>query len=165
MSTLYIGWSWAAQSIVERNVNEALAEMGIPDAPVFLTPTPLNTLLWRVVVMTDEGHLEGLDSLMVDEGAMQFNAYPSDVIALEQASDLWSVSRLRWFAQDFVKARVEDEQLIISDLRMGQEPFYVFSHVVAERDNPHWRAIPAKHLSIAPGERFIAETWQRIWSE
>ena len=165
ISTLYVGWSWAAQAIVSRNVDEALAAMQLQDAPVFMTPTPFNTLLWRVVVMTDDGHLEGFDSLLVDEGPVRFASYPSETAAMEEASDIWTVARLRWFARDFVKARIEYDTLIISDLRMGQEPYYVFSHAVAARVNPHWEEIPAAHIPMAVNERFLGETWKRIWSE
>ena len=33
--------------------------------------------------MTDDGYLEGFDSLVVDEGPIQFTAYESDSAALE----------------------------------------------------------------------------------
>jgi len=165
ISTLYIGWSWVAQATVSRNVEDALASMQLQDAPVFLTPTPLNTLLWRVVVMTDDGYLEGFDSLMIDEGTMRFTAYPSAVDAMEDAGDIWAVSRLRWFARDFVKARIDNERLVISDLRMGQEPTYVFSHVVAARGNPHWKEVPGELLPMSFGDRALAQTWGRIWHD
>ena len=165
VSTLYVGWSWVAQATVSRNVDEALASMELEDAPVFLTPTPLNTLLWRVVVMTDDGYLEGFDSLVIDEGAIRFTAYPSAVDVMEDASDVWAVERLRWFARDFVKARVDNDRLVISDLRMGQEPTYVFSHAVATRGNPHWKAVPAELLPMSFGDRALAETWDRIWRD
>ena len=163
ISTLYIGWSWVAQATVSRNVEDALASMQLQDAPVFLTPTPLNTLLWRVVVMTEEGYLEGFDSLVVDEGKMRFTAYPSRADAMESADDVWAVNRLRWFARDFVKAHIDNDRLVISDLRMGQEPIYVFSHVVAARGNPHWKEIPAELLPVSFGDRALAQTWDRIW--
>ena len=163
ISTLYLGWSWVAQATVSRNVEDALATMELQDAPVFLTPTPLNTLLWRVVVMTEDGYLEGFDSLIIDEGAMVFKAYSSTVDAMENASDVWAVSRLRWFAGDFVKARIDNNRLIISDLRMGQEPTYVFSHVVAERGNPHWKEISTELLPVSFRDRALAQTWDRIW--
>ncbi len=165
LSTLYIGWSWAAQSVVRHNAETALADLELQDAELFITPTPFNTLLWRVVVRTDDGYLEGFDSLVVDEGTVQFREYVSDTQALEDASDLWSVQRLRWFAQDFVNARVENDRLIISDLRMGQEPTYVFTHVVAARGNPHWKEIPARLLPVSFGDRALTETWYRIWSD
>ena len=165
ISTLYVGWSWMAQATVSRNVEDTLASMQLEDAPVFLTPTPLNTLLWRVVVLTDGGYLEGFDSLMIGEGTMRFTAYPSAVDAMEDAGDVWAVNRLRWFARDFVKARIDKDRLVISDLRMGQEPTYAFNHVVAARGNPHWNAIPAERLPMSLGDRALARTWDRIWSD
>ena len=163
VSTVYVGWSWVAQATVSRNVEDALASMQLQGAPVFLTPTPFNTLLWRAVVITDHGYLEGFDSLMVDEGTMRFTAYASETDAIEGAGDIWAVSRLRWFAQDFVKADIDNDRLVISDLRMGQEPTYVFSHVVAARGNPHWKEIPAELLPVSFGDRALAGVWDRIW--
>ena len=163
VSTIYVGWSWVAQATVSRNVEDALASMQLQGAPVFLTPTPFNTLLWRAVVITDHGYLEGFDSLLVDEGTMRFTAYTSATDAIEGAGDIWAVSRLRWFAQDFVKAHIDNDRLVISDLRMGQEPTYVFSHVVAARGNPHWKEIPAELLPVSFGDRALAGVWDRIW--
>jgi inner membrane protein len=163
VSTIYIGWSWVAQATVSRNVEDALASTQLQGAPVFLTPMSLNTLLWRVVVITDHGYLEGFDSLVVDEDTIRFTAYPSETDAIEAAGDIWAVSRLRWFAQDFVKAHIDNDRLVISDLRMGQEPIYVFSHVVAARGNPHWKEIPAELLPVSFGDRALAGVWDRIW--
>lgn len=165
ISTLYIGWSWIGKAIVDSNARDALATLGLEDRPMFSTPTPLNTVLWRVVVMTDDGYLEGYDSLFVDEGTLDFRAFPSDAASLEEASDIWAVARLRWFAQDFLAARVEVDELILADLRMGQEPNYVFTHVVAERGNPHWREIPAELIEFEFADRALGTTWDRIWRE
>jgi hypothetical protein len=96
---MYVGWSWVAQANVSRNVQDALAALQLQDAPVFLTPTPFNTLLWRAVVMTDDGYLEGFDSLVIDEGTMQFTAHASEKNAIDDAGDIWAVNRLRWFSQ------------------------------------------------------------------
>ena len=165
VSTLYIGWSWAGKQIVENNAREALANMGLTDAPVFSTPTPFNTLLWRVVAMTDDGYLEGFDSLLVSEPAMRFTAYPTDNVAMSAASDIWAVQRLRWFASDFVAARMDGETLLMDDLRMGQSPYFVFTHAVATRGNPHFTAIPTELVEFSFENRALAETWQRIWAD
>ena len=164
LSTLYIGWSWIGKFIVEGNARDALAMQGLEDRPMFSTPTPLNTLLWRVVVLTDEGYLEGYDSLLIDEGPTRFRAYPSNSALLSDASHVWAVARLRWFTRDFLKATVEDDRLILADLRMGQEPDYVFTHVVAERGNPHWREISDELLEFEFADRALSATWDRIWS-
>lgn len=162
-SSLYLGWSWVAQGIVSRHAEAALAEQGLAAAPRFVTPTPFNTLLWRVVVMTDAGYLEGFDSLVVDEGRMTFASYPSDTAALEAAAHIPAVRRLRWFAGDFVRAEVVAGELQLADLRMGQEPVYVFTHVVARRGNPRWHAVETELLPVDFRDRSLGEVWDRIW--
>jgi inner membrane protein len=84
---------------------------------------------------------------------------------MEETGDVWAVERLRWFAQDFVRARIDNDRLVISDLRMGQEPTYVFSHAVAKRGNPHWKEIPTELLTMSFGDRALAQTWNRIWRD
>jgi inner membrane protein len=165
VSTLYLGWSWAAQAVVERHARGSLADLGLESAELFITPTPFNTLLWRVVVLTDDGFLEGFDSLLVDEPIMTFSASTSDTQALQAASDVWAVQRLLWFSQGFVKASVDNDRLILSDLRMGQNPVFVFSHVVATRGNPHWKPIPTELLPVSFTNRALSWTWQRIWTD
>ena len=164
LSTLYLGWSWMAQSIVARHTADALAERGLSGAPVFITPTPFNTLLWRIVVLTEDGYLEGFDSLLVDDGPIDFAAYTSDRQLLLEADTVRAVSRLRWFSRDFVKAGIVDDRLLITDLRMGQEPVYVFTHVVAARGNPHWEPISTELISPTIDERVLLDAWRRMWT-
>ena len=165
ISTLYVGWSWVAKSLVERDVVAAVNAMGLGDAPRFSIPTPLNTLLWRVVVMTDGGYLEGYRSLIADDGPMTFTAYASDIASLESASDVPAVARLRWFTHDFMKAQVRQDTLVLSDLRMGVEPTYVFSFAVATRGNPHWHPIMPERYRISIGSRNLLQFWDRIWHQ
>jgi inner membrane protein len=162
LSTAYLGWSWVAKTTVERHAREALASRGLEGAPVFSVPTPFNTLLWRVVVLTDEGHLEGLDSLLVDEETMTFTAYPSDWAALEEAAGLWAVQRLRWFADGFIQASVVSGQLVISDLRMGQGPTFVFRHAVAIRGDAGWEEIRPQQLRTLFTSEEIEAAWRRL---
>lgn len=164
LSSAYLGWSWLGKSLVEENARQALQQYGLENAPVFSVPAPFNTMLWRVVVMTENGYLEGFDSLLIDEGPMRFTAYPSDTRALRQASDVWAVERLRWFANGFVRAALQGDLLVISDLRMGQEPYYVFSHVAARRGNPHWHAIKTRLLPPDyDTAELLRQVWRRIW--
>ena len=162
LSTTYVAWTWVAKSIVEQDARIALAGKGLDDAPLFSVPTPFNSLLWRVVVLTDEGHAEGFDSLLLDEGPMQFEFFVSDKQALQEAKDLWAVQRLRWFANDFVRADVVNDRLIISDLRMGVEPKLVFRHAVAERANPRWQPIPAEQVRTLFSREDVAAVWWRL---
>ena len=164
LSTLYLGWSWIAQANVARHVQDELAARGIDDAPVFITPTPFNTIVWRAVVLTEEGYLEGFDSLLGAKAGIDFSAHRSDGQSLLDADGVWAVARLRWFSRDFVRASVDDDRLLITDLRMGQEPIYVFTHVVAVRGNPHWEPVPSELISPAIDERILLDAWKRMWT-
>jgi inner membrane protein len=162
LSTAYIGWTWTGKSIVEHEARSALSAAGIEYRAMFSVPTPLNSFLWRVVVLTDEGYAEGFDSLLVDEGGMRFTTHESDTLALAEAAGIWAVQRLRWFADDFVSADVIDGRLVITDLRMGQESRYVFRHVVAEQGNPHWRPIPPERMPVLFDRGDLATIFDRM---
>jgi len=162
LSTAYIGWTWAGKSIVEHEARTALADAGIDYRAMFSVPTPLNSFLWRVIVLTGEGYAEGFDSLLVDEGGMRFTTHVSDISALAAAGDVWAVQRLRWFADDFVSADVIDGRLVITDLRMGQESRYIFRHVVAEQGNPHWRPITPERMVVSFDRGDLASVFERI---
>lgn len=165
LSTAYLAWSWAGKLQVERHAREALATLGMVGAPIFSGPTPFNTVLWRVVVLTENGYLEGYDSLLVDEESMRFESYTTDNESLQAASNVWAVSRLRWFAQDFLKTEVRDKRLVLTDLRMGAEPQYVFSHVVAEYGNPHWKPVPTELLPVRFSRGDVDVFLERIWKD
>jgi len=164
LSTAYLGWSLVAKAMVGRAAETTLAGMGLQDAPRFSVPMPFNTLLWRVVVMTPDGFLEGERSLVADEGPMVFREYASDTRALEEASGFPAVRRLLWFNRGFMKAEQRDGRLVLSDLRMGAEPDYSFRFVVAERDGGGWREIvPGQVAWPWEARRRLAQMWERIW--
>ena len=165
LSASYLAWSWAGKMQAERHARAGLETLGLANAPLFSTPTPFNTVLWRVVALTENGYFEGYDSLLVSEGPTRFQFYASDTRSLQAASDVWAVSRLRWFSQDFMKAEVRDERLILTDLRMGAEPKYVFSHAVAEFGNPHWKAIKPESIPVQFSGSDLEPLWERIWND
>lgn len=167
LSTAYIGWSLVAKVMVERQAERSLAAMGLQDAPRFSVPMPLNTLLWRVVVMTPDGYLEGEWSLVADSGVMRFRAHETDIRAGDGVADFAAVRRLLWFNRGFMKYEARDSELVLSDLRMGVEPDYVFNFVVAERDGPGapWREVTPRQMQWPwEASRRIGGVWHRIWT-
>ena len=166
LSTCYIGWSLLAKAMVARAADTALAAQGLQDAPRFSVPMPLNTLLWRVVAMTPDGFVEGEYSLVADSGPLQFRRYTSDTAAFAAAQHLSAVQRLQWFNHGFMKAQVIDNELLLSDLRMGAEPDYAFTFVVAQRSGDTWQAITPRQLPWgARAAEQIGPLWDRIWNE
>jgi inner membrane protein len=162
LSALYLAWTVAAKLEVERTARDTLAELGLERAPLLTTPAPFNSLLWRVLVMTDTGYLEGFRSMLDGDAPLRFTAHASDSAVLRGLETDWTVNRLQWFTRGFYRVREVDDGVVISDLRMGLEPHYVFNFRVARIGNPH----PAPVVPVQlPGIRDFSRlrwVWARI---
>jgi len=200
LSTLYLGWTVAAQSHVEGVVHRTLAYAPLAHARTLVTPTPFNSLLWRVVVMEEDGYQEGFYSLLDESPRVLFERHTSDTRLLEPLRTDWTVQRLAWFSKGFygvgeapagtrvaqgsassvgqllglVDTAVAAEALpraggvpvVMTDLRMGQTPWFVFSFVVAERENERVSSVPSRQVpSERPPANALPALWRRIWSE
>ncbi|KAB7769044.1 metal-dependent hydrolase [Xanthomonas maliensis] len=171
LSSAYLGWSLLAKHLIDAQADRALAAMGLADAPRFSVPMPFNTLLWRVVAMTPSGYVVGERSLVADHGPMRFRGFSSNTQALGEVARFDSVRRLTWFNRGFMRARMVDDELMLSDLRMGLEPDYNFNFVVARRRDGHWQPIVPRQIQAAyraPAARdqlgkVLAQMWRRIW--
>ncbi len=163
MSMLYLGGSVAAQQHVEGVVKASLATDRAPADKVLVTPTPFNTILWRVVVMRGDRYEEGFYSLLDRERKIRFDAFPNDVALFQQLRLEWAVARMAWFTKGFFSMQERDGRAILTDLRMGQEPYYAFSFVVAQRQSPTFAAVPAQNIGrrgdVGMG---IAWVWTRL---
>ena len=53
-------------------------EPGLDAAQVLVTPTPFNTLLWRILIMDESGYYEGYYSLFDDKDNVPMHHYPSN---------------------------------------------------------------------------------------
>ena len=199
-STAYLAWSVAAQAHVEGEVQRTLAATPAETGRVLVTPTPFNTLLWRVVVMGDGGYHEGFRSLLDDGETVRLAWHESRNDLLEPLRREWSVRRLAWFSKGFYAVRQEPadlealvgsagtaspllgalpvaaaatatpgntgERIVISDLRMGQTPFFAFSFVVGTADEDG--AAPTDSLQVPtrrPPRDALGWMRQRIWHE
>jgi inner membrane protein len=84
---------------------------------------------------------------VADRGPIVFRRHASDRGALEAVDGYPSVRRLDFFTHGFLKAERRDGRLVLSDLRMGHEPDYVFRYAVAESDGQGgWREIAVQQL-------------------
>jgi inner membrane protein len=164
LSMLYLAWSVGAKLYVNDTVKHALAKQNIEYRTFLTVPTPLNTVLWRVLVMDDRGYHEGFYSLLDKERNIRFNHYPGNKHLLEGLTGHWPVQRLQWFTHGFYSVQKSDRDIVMTDLRMGHEPNYFFRFKVAEMGNPH--PVPTKSERIR-SERSVEQLhgiWKRIWS-
>jgi inner membrane protein len=143
ISTLYLCWTVLAQQHVIAVAEDSLLAGGVEGQQKLVTPTPFNSLIWRVLVITPDGYAEGFYSLLDGDKPIRLDHFPGGMNLYEALQDNWETARIAWFSRGFFAMREQDGEIRITDLRMGQEPAYVFGFAVARRD-------PAGLQPIAP---------------
>lgn len=165
LSTAYLAWSVLAQWHVRGIAKEALAARGAPPDRLLVTPTAFNTVLWRIVAMRDDGsYEEGFYSLFDGGRPLRTTRYEGGSPQLrESLRNVETVQRLASFSHGFYKLHERDGSAWVTDLRMGQEPHYVFSFLVARREGGAWvPLVPQRQGSRGDVRRALAWLWQRL---
>lgn len=161
ISTAYLVWSMGAQGYA-RHI--AQTQIDQPTAQVLVQPTPFNTMLWRILVMEEDGYKIGYLSLFDTDKIIAFKKFDNNKAMLYPIKDSFAVSRLSWFTKGFYGVREEDNQIIMSDLRMGLEPNqYVFQFVVAKKGSII--EIPNQAYSSGRDMSRLSKIWPRIWNK
>jgi inner membrane protein len=166
LSTCYLAWGLAAQQHVGRIANESLAAQGVAAERVLVTPSAFNSVLWRVVAVAGDEVHEGFYSLFDATPRIGFDRFARGNALVDELSGHDGVQRIRRFSKGFYQLRQDGARVLISDLRMGQEPVYIFTFAVAER---HSAAVPlaaTEQLSARIDiERGLPWLWRRLWGE
>ena len=165
LSTLYLSWTVVAKLHVEHFAQEYLAKKQITYTQMLVQPTPINTLLWRVLIMEEGGYAEGFYSIVDRHTDIHLTHYPSDVHFIDTLTNHKPVEGLHWFTQGFWGIRQHDNLIIISDLRMGMEPNYAFSFNVGKKRQARISPITSERRSSTTNwGRVLRWIWKRTWN-
>ncbi len=165
LSTLYVALSVGAKFTVERAAHASLQAQQIPYERLLTTPAPFNIVLWRVLAVTPDGYVEGFRSLLDQSEAVTFTRHESAPELLAGLEDHWPVRRLRWFTKGFYAVSRQGDAVVVTDLRMGLEPDYVFRFKVGEVGNPHARPVEAEAVPATRDLGRLRWVWERLWRE
>ena len=163
LSTGYLAWTLGAKLHVEHVARNSLINHDMVTTRVLTTPTPFNSLLWRILAVDDNRYYEGFYSLLDGGDPVEYASWPRKLELVDPLRDSWAVQRLQWFTKEFYAADSIDGDVVMTDLRMGFEPEYVFRFKVGEMGNPHPRPAPVERV---PGIRSLERlqwVWARIW--
>lgn len=148
VSTFYLGWSFAAQQIVEQRAARMLAEAGIVPERLRATPTPFNTLLWKVIAIDGARYLNLYVPVFGDESQVTAYVHPRGVAQIACGDGIEALEKLVAFNDGYFRVDVEDGKVVLSDLRMGLTPNYVFRFAVAEQTPEGLVAIPPERRTL-----------------
>lgn len=163
----YLGWGAAVQQQVLAQARASLTAQGLVVEHLLATPAPFNTLLWRVVAVGQGQYHEGFHSLLDAPGAIRFESFDQGRPLADALAGHEGLARIRAFSHGFWTVQEQPAgRVVLSDLRMGQEPFYVFRFAIAQRDaaTGAWRPLaPTESVGGRPpvGES-LSWLWQRM---
>ncbi|MGV6476582.1 metal-dependent hydrolase [Azotobacter vinelandii] len=166
LSSLYLGLTLAGKQMAENRVAAELARQGIRTEALFSTPTPFNSLLWRVLARDGEDYHEALVGW--------FDRRPPELVRLSRGTALLAglgaspqLARLRWFADDWLRYDEIDGKLVVTDLRLGMTGAHPFRFALAAKHDGRWQLLPEpEQLPMNRGRlEHLGLLWRRIWHQ
>ncbi|MEH0759146.1 metal-dependent hydrolase [Vibrio sp. 16] len=162
ISTLYLGWGYASQQMIASRVEQNLSAQNLPNQQVLITPTPFNTVLWRVVVMDEGKYWEGLASVLDGNDNIDFISHSLGEWPLEDQPE--TLIGLKSFSHNYLNYRVEGDSLIVTDLRLGMSNNLAFEFIFAEKsESGEWELLDSTQRY--PSERsfeLMGQLWERL---
>lgn len=167
LSSAYAVWSVGAQAHVTQIVHSAPEARSLSSERILVTPTPFNTMLWRVVLMHDEHYYEGFYSLF-DTGLdpahpIAFRRLPRGAELERHTAGFVEADMIRDFSKGFYALHDDGHRIHITDLRMGQHPFFAFSFAFAEHHSePLTPITPVRNSRRIPLQAGLEWLWMRM---
>lgn len=167
LSSLYLAWSYGAQQwMTHRVLDQARSDHWAPKK-MLVTPAPFTTLLWRVVMLDDQGQFtEGLVGVL-DDTPPRWVTLPLGQPPEPALAQLSDYQRMQWFTQGFLRQDLANDEWIVTDLRLGMTGLHPFRFGLATEHDGHWQPMtPAHRLPrVQPDWGRIGLLWQRIWDD
>lgn len=164
LSSLYLASTLAGKSMAEQRVEAQLARQGIRAEALFSTPTPLNSLLWRVVVLDGEYYHEALVGWF-DRHPPRLSQMPRGTALARVLADSPAHRRLAWFTNGVLRYDQIGDHLVVTDLRLGMTGVHPFRFDFASKRNGEWRVqreIDHWPAPLADLSQLLV-LWRRIW--
>jgi len=164
LSLIYVVWAFGAGEYVERRVKAKLARQEVPYSQFIASPAPFTTLLWRVVGIDKDRYFETYFSVFDRNRPLSVDFYPRNLALMRGIEEHPPVAKLKWFTRGYFALSIVDKGVVMTDLRMGSEPDYVFRFKVARLIDSHPDPTADERLKITQDWRRLALVWKRIWN-
>lgn len=118
----YLIYAIVNKSIVEQVVRKNMRDMNIPvlSSNYFTTPTPLNSLLWYVVIKDKNGFYINYRSVNDREENIPYEYFPRNDSLAESVIDKEELNKLIAFAQGYYTIENRNDSLLLNVIRFGQ---------------------------------------------
>lgn len=129
-TTAYLGWTLLAQQVALARASAILDERGIAAERLMATPTPFNSLLWRAIAIGDDGYFNLYIPVLEPAEQVPVYAHARGIAQVGCTDNIDAARTLADFSKGFYRLEVQDDRVILADLRMGLTPGYVFRFMI-----------------------------------
>ena len=130
LTSAYLGWTLIAQQVAVARADAILEDRGIEAERLLATPTPFNSLLWRAIAVEGERYFNLYIPVLGPADAASVYAHERGTGRIGCIDSIAPADTLARFSKGFYRVDVQDDLVILSDLRMGLTPGYVFRFVI-----------------------------------
>ena len=143
VSSAYLALAVLWQANVTNRASVIFARAGIEAKSIFAIASPIN-LVWRVISLENDRYHNLYLSPFDDDLQAMIYSHPRhpELVACLRGNDAFE--KLKWFSRGYYRSDLEGNQIVVSDLRMGLTPHYIFKFAIAEYDNGIAQAISPK---------------------
>lgn len=141
-SSAYMGLGVALQANAESRAQTIFAKAGIQASNVFAIAAPFNTVVWKVIGLEDDRYHNLYLSLFDNDENARIYTHPRHPELVACLQDVDAFAKLKWFSRGYYRADLEEEKVVVSDLRMGLTQSYVFRFAIAEHNGEMASEIP-----------------------
>jgi len=164
ISLVYLVWAFGAAEFVERRVTAKLARQNVSYSQLICSPAPFNTLLWRVLGVEQDRYFETYFSIFDGETPLSVAYYPRNLALMADLAAHPPVVKLQWFTRGYNAFATVGPYVVMTDLRMGSEPDYVFRFRVARLEGSRPTPIDDERVKTTMDWRRLTHVWTRIWN-
>lgn len=144
---VYLALGQASQTWAEHKALKHLQEQNIAVSRIKTMSTPLNNILWQILIEDRSGNRYEMFSHSLDGSTPEYRliSRASDTLSTPIPNDP-DIERLKWFTDDWIQLIEQNNQLVLQDLRMSFAGRYFFSFIIAEKQKDEtgkeqWRLI------------------------
>lgn len=119
LSTIYLGWTFVAKSIAKKVVIENLDRQQINYDDLLITPTPLNSLLWKAIIKRDSMYYFGSYSLLDSHQELIFYEKRHQPELLKEIADYCDVQTMLRHCDGYPFVEGNEQQISIYAIKFG----------------------------------------------
>lgn len=158
---LYLGLGQLSQA---KALNQAQKQMSKTDATITrmkAMATPANIILWRILAEDTQNRRYEIMCHALDSKPCEYRILPLGENA-EAFKRNDNIKQLSWFTDNWVNLSIQNDQLILEDMRMANSGKYFFRFVLAKKQQDRWQPVLPIRLKNTQNYN-IKENLNMLW--